>query len=292
MKRTLLFLAVAAAMAWPLLVSSNDSPGPLRFWRNNTAHAVIRASADSSGAALSSANYSVPSESINSGGAPVQSANYSMYADAIGEIGAGGLAVITSANYGNEIGYIGQLSGLEGPMTAISRKTHGAAGAFDISLPFSGAVGIECRNVGALPGGATGDYELVVTFAEPVTLSSASVASGTGTVPPNGASVSGNQITVNLSGVANAQYITVSLNNVTDSQSNTVTVFGTMGVLIGDTTANGAVNSSDIAQTQSQSGKPVTADNFREDVTVNGSINSSDIALVQSKSGTALPTLP
>jgi hypothetical protein len=62
-----------------------------------------------------------------------------------------------------------------------------------------------------------------------------------------------------------------------------------MAVLIGDTTGNGAVNSSDIAQTQSQSGQVVTANNFREDVTVNGLINSSDIALVQSKSGTGLP---
>ncbi|HEV1994863.1 MAG TPA: dockerin type I domain-containing protein, partial [Candidatus Acidoferrum sp.] len=62
-----------------------------------------------------------------------------------------------------------------------------------------------------------------------------------------------------------------------------------MAVLIGDTTGNGAVNSSDIAQTQSQSGQLVSASNFREDVTANGQINSSDIALVQSKSGTALP---
>jgi hypothetical protein len=59
--------------------------------------------------------------------------------------------------------------------------------------------------------------------------------------------------------------------------------------LIGDATGNGAVNSSDIAQTQSQSGQAVSASNFREDVTANGQINSSDIALVQSKSGTALP---
>jgi hypothetical protein len=59
--------------------------------------------------------------------------------------------------------------------------------------------------------------------------------------------------------------------------------------LLGDTTGNGAVDSSDIAHTQSQSGQPVTSANFREDVTVNGAINSSDIAFVQSKSGTALP---
>jgi hypothetical protein len=62
-----------------------------------------------------------------------------------------------------------------------------------------------------------------------------------------------------------------------------------MGVLAGDTTGNGIVNSSDIAQTQSQAGQPVTSTNLREDVTANGLINSSDIALVQSKSGTALP---
>jgi hypothetical protein len=47
-----------------------------------------------------------------------------------------------------------------------------------------------------------------------------------------------------------------------------------MGVLIGDTTGNGAVNSSDIAQTQSQSGQAVTSSNFREDVTANGAITA------------------
>ena len=62
-----------------------------------------------------------------------------------------------------------------------------------------------------------------------------------------------------------------------------------VGVLEGDTTANRAVNSSDISQTQSQSGQQVTNGNFREDVTVNGFINSSDISVVQSRSGTALP---
>ena len=50
------------------------------------------------------------------------------------------------------------------------------------------------------------------------------------------------------------------------------------------------VNSSDIAQTQSQAGQTVNSINFREDVTGNGLINSSDIGLVQSKSGTALST--
>ena len=62
-----------------------------------------------------------------------------------------------------------------------------------------------------------------------------------------------------------------------------------VGFLIGDTTSNGHVNSSDISQTQSQSGVPVTGANFREDVIAEGMINSTDIQDVQAHSGTALP---
>jgi hypothetical protein len=104
-------------------------------------------------------------------------------------------------------------------------------------------------------------------------------------------SFSGNNsatLTINLKNVSNAQKTTITLLGASDG-TNTNDVAVQMGVLIGDTTSNGAVNSSDIAKTQSQSGQLVTSSNFLEDVTVNGSINSSDIALVQSKSGTALP---
>jgi hypothetical protein len=62
-----------------------------------------------------------------------------------------------------------------------------------------------------------------------------------------------------------------------------------MSILAGDTTADGVVNSTDIAQTKSQSGAAVSSTNFREDVTADGNINSTDIALTKSKSGTGLP---
>ena len=61
-----------------------------------------------------------------------------------------------------------------------------------------------------------------------------------------------------------------------------------MSVLIGDTNADGVVNSTDLSQTQAQSGNRVTQSNFREDVNADGTINSTDVALVQSKLGTAL----
>ena len=109
-----------------------------------------------------------------------------------------------------------------------------------------------------------------------------------GGAPAAAVNANGSVVTVDCTGVPNAQTINVVLSNVSDG-THTATITIPMGVLEGDTTANGHVNSSDISQTQSQSGRPIDGTNFREDVTINGQINSSDISLVQSKSGTGLP---
>ena len=171
------------------------------------------------------------------------------------------------------------------PSAAVSRKTHTAEHVFDINLPLTGAPGIECRS-----GGANSDHQLVLTFPGAVTFNNAAITSGTGTV--SGTSGNGtSQVIVNLTGVVDAQVIRVTLSGVNDG-SVTSEMSVRMGVLLGDTTSNGAVNSSDISQTKSQSGQAVSASNFRQDVTANGSINSSDISLVKSRSGTALPPLP
>jgi hypothetical protein len=163
---------------------------------------------------------------------------------------------------------------------SVSRKTHGAAN-FDISLPLTGAVGIECRS-----GGASNIHKVIVTFAVPVSLTSASVTTGIGSVSSH--SVNGAKVTVNLTGVANAQKMVITLFGVNDGTS-TQDVNVPMGVLLGDTTGNGSVNASDVSQTKSKSGQAVSASNFRTDVTVSNSINSSDVSLVKSRSGTALP---
>ena len=95
---------------------------------------------------------------------------------------------------------------------------------------------------------------------------------------------------VNLTGVSNAQVITVSLTNVNDSAGNSSSsVPISMGVLVGDTTGNGTVNASDVAQTKANSGQTVDASNFRADVTVSGSINAADVGLVKSNAGMTLP---
>jgi hypothetical protein len=170
---------------------------------------------------------------------------------------------------------------LPAPTGAVSRKNHGPAGNFDINLPLAGAPGIECRS-----GGASNSYQVVVTFAHPVSLSGASVTSGAGSV--SSATVNSNQVFVNLNGITSGQTIGITLASVNDGL-NTGNVVIPMSVLVGDTGGNKSVNSSDISQTKAQSGTTTNIGNFRTDVSANGVINSSDVSLVKSKSGTALP---
>ncbi len=163
-----------------------------------------------------------------------------------------------------------------------SVKSHGGVN-FGIDLPLNGT-GIECRS-----GGANGTHQLVFDFANPVaTADGATISAGTGSVL-NTQIINGNYV-VNLTGVDNAQRLGVTLTNVRDSSGNVLpSLTAVMGVLAGDTTGDGIVNSADIAQTKSKSGQAVDGTNFRNDVTIDANLNSADISLVKSKSGTGLP---
>ena len=167
------------------------------------------------------------------------------------------------------------------PSQVVSRKLHNGT-PFDINLPLTGNPGIECRS-----GGATNDYQVIFTFPSSVTFINAAVTAGVGSVSGSGGSGT-NTVTVNLTGVTNAQRITVTLFSVNNGTS-TGDVGAQIGVLTGDTNGDGSVSASDIGQTKAQSGQAVTAANFRTDVNTNGAISAADIGLVKSKSGTTLP---
>ncbi|MBV9008341.1 MAG: TIGR02597 family protein [Verrucomicrobia bacterium] len=170
------------------------------------------------------------------------------------------------------------------PLQAVSRKTHGSNAIFDVNLPVTGS-GIECRKPTS-----GGTHEVVFTFANNVTVTSATVTPGAnGTASISGQpSVTANQVTVNLANVSNAQRLTLNLVGVTDG-TNSGNVSVPMGVLLGDTTGDGTVNSADVSQTKARSGQAVNTTNFRNDVNLDGNLNSADVSLVKSKSGTALP---
>jgi len=179
-----------------------------------------------------------------------------------------------------DVYYVRVAPGAPVAQSAFSRKTHGGAGTFDVPLPLTGNVGIECRT------GPT--YQMIINFATSVTVESAAVTSGTGMV----SSFSGSgtpQITVNLSGVTDvAQRLTMTLHNVNDGTT-TGDVPVSMGVLVGDVNGNAGVNSTDVALTKSQVGQTVTGSNFREDVNASGTITATDVTIVKSDVGHALP---
>ncbi len=168
--------------------------------------------------------------------------------------------------------------------SVVSRKTHGAAGTFDIPMPITGPSGVEDR-VGN--GGIAGEHTIVLSYTSSPAGVSASVlahnpSAGTGMV--SGTSVSGNDLIVNLTGVSNRQILTLSTSGGSVSPA-TVPI----GFLLGDTNGNRTVNAGDVAQTKGQSGSPVGAGNFRTDTNANGTINAGDAAQVKANSGNSLP---
>jgi hypothetical protein len=178
------------------------------------------------------------------------------------------------------------VSGLSCPfelISAASRKTHAAAGEFDVVLPLSGTPGIEPRNSG-------GNHTFVVTFSEQVVSGSAAVTSGTGTA--GAPTFIGSTMRIPLSGVTDQQKITVTLTNVTSSLGQVLpTTAITAKMLVGDSNGDvtATVNSGDAQQVRSRSGQTTNSTNFRSDVNTDGTINAGDATIVRARSGNFVP---
>jgi len=164
-------------------------------------------------------------------------------------------------------------------LRVVSRKTHGAAGDFDLPLPMVAPYGIEGRF----------GRELAVVFTFDRELAQASVEVRQGSLRVISANIAGSQVVVRCASVANPQWITLALTDVIDIEGGFLeAVPVTFGVLGGDVNRNGALTSTDVTSVQWQIGRPVTASNFRADVTANGYITSADVSAVQALIGSYL----
>jgi len=168
-------------------------------------------------------------------------------------------------------------------LSAVSVSSHGAAGNFDINLPLTGTEGVECRRGG---GAAFDRYLVLATFASSVTISGVTVTSPDGGSASATQSVTDNVVTVVMTDVTDQHNYIITLTNVNGTG---IGVSIPIGILLGDTNGNGAVNAGDVGRTKAQSGQAVTAANFREDVNGDGSISAADVSLVKSNSGAILP---
>ena len=160
-----------------------------------------------------------------------------------------------------------------------SRKTHGAAGDFDIAIDttlIAPNITVEPRTIGA-------GHSIVFQFNGAVS------AAGTVSVAPVGNAMAvavGNDVVVTLTSVSDNQRVTVTLLNVNGSVNPPPAAIGFM---VGDVNNTRSVNSSDISGVKARSGQATTALNFRFDVNATGAINSSDISAVKARSGLTLP---
>lgn len=165
-----------------------------------------------------------------------------------------------------------------------SRKAHGAAGAFDITLDtvalIGGVVTVEPRTTSA-------GHTIVFQFDGPVTAAGTVTAIDSAGNPVGVATavLSGNELQVALTGIPDNSRATISLAGVNGVLSAAVSV----GFLVGDVNNSRSVNSSDISSVKARSGQAADATNFKFDLNASGAINSSDISAVKARSGLTLP---
>ena len=166
----------------------------------------------------------------------------------------------------------------------VSRKTHGAAGSFDIVINsatlIGGLIDIEPRAIGS-------GHTLVFTFNNPITAAGSVSVTDAASMPVGSASAmrSGNDVVVTLAGTPDNQRVTVTLTNVNGTVP---PITASLGFLIGDVNNTRSVNASDINGVKARSGKPTDVSNFRFDLNSSGDITSSDISAVKARSGATL----
>ncbi len=163
----------------------------------------------------------------------------------------------------------------------LSRKAHGTAGTFDLTLaPTPATPTTEPRQGPA--------QTIVFAFDKPVTGGTAVVTEGAATV---GATVfSGDEMIVPLIGVTNQQYVTVAVSNVVAADGGsggggTVRV----GYLAGDVSQNRVVTLSDLGQVNAQVAQFVTSANFLKDVNASGTLSLADNGITNAEVTRALP---
>ena len=155
-------------------------------------------------------------------------------------------------------------------LSVVSRKTHGAAGVFDlpidITIPVTGNVTCEPRSNAI-------DHKIVFNFDQPIISvgSVTSVDSVGAAVGSASAVISGNSVIVTIVGAANKKRCLVTINNINGISVATVA----LGLLIGDVNNSRFNNTSDHLLIQGHDGETTNTSNFIYDIDLNGIVEGA-----------------
>ena len=171
-----------------------------------------------------------------------------------------------------------------------SRKVHGAAGQFDLTVDVTQTLGtavtVEPRVIGA-------GHVIVFQFDAVIT------APGTvGAVDPFGpiggvsapviTGAGNNEVSVTLTGISDNHRVTISLAQVNGIVGGLGDFVVSMGFLVGDVDSTGLIGAIDVSRIKARSGQAAIANTFAYDLNATGAINSSDISAAKARAGVSL----
>lgn len=170
-------------------------------------------------------------------------------------------------------------------VTAVSRKTHGGAGVYDVVV--SGASAVEGRS-----GGVT---ELIVVFDGPIEgvdgLDASDVSLLEGAITEINI-VNDSELHMSLSGVSSGLVVSVSFPGIGDLAGQAVEDILCFRVLTGDVTGDGQVNVLDMVQVRNELNQEPNDSTFVLDVTADGVINVLDLVAVRNNLNQSVSSCP
>ena len=174
----------------------------------------------------------------------------------------------------------------------VSRKTHGAAGTFDITIDPAGSA-TAGQSVTVEPRQAqSGAHQIVIAFTSAVSSAqfpTVTAAAGVTSLPVATA-FNGNEMTVTIGSagtpVADGARVTVSATGVGTAAGVNPSVV--VAFLLGDVDGSRQVTGTDINATKSSAATgTVNASTFRRDVNVDGNISGTDVNVVKSRAASS-----
>ncbi len=167
--------------------------------------------------------------------------------------------------------------------SVVSRKTHGAAGDFSVSIDPTKIIAnadVEPRNIG--PG-----HRIIFTFNQAVNNIGTVTALDAMNMPVGSvaSSYSGTTVTVILTNVPDGKRVTITIPNINGSGNGSAS----LGFLVGDVNSTGIVTAADIAGVKAHSGQATVLTNARYDINLSGNIEATDVSTVKARSGNRLP---
>lgn len=163
-------------------------------------------------------------------------------------------------------------------ISAVSRKYHEAAGAFDIFIPLSNAATVTEPRLGS-------PLRLVVTFSEPVYAADGILdteLSLSSDLPPI-MQMNGSQLIAEVYEINNSSCLAATVSGLVDASGQALegsTQFR-LGIVTGDVDNEGHANIFDIIVVRNNFNRTATPGNFRADVTAGGTINIFDVIAIR-----------